>query len=548
MKRWRLALALLAAAAAAAPVVPSGAAEPVRYRFSFPAPADRWMQVDATFTGLETAPFELRMSRSSPGRYGPHDFAKDVYDVHAYAPDGRELRTERPDDSGWRVPAHEGSVTMKYKVRGDRLDGTYLAIDSSHAHINMPAAIMWGRGLDDRPAALTFDPPDGAPWQVATQLFGAYGDGSPSDPRKPVPDPRTPVPDVYELTAPNLQYLMDSPVELGPLTIETFTVGPRAFRLAVHHTGTANEVKAVVGDVAKIVQQQGAIYGEFPSFETGAYTFLVDYLPRASYDAMEHRNSTVITAPGSITTSRIDLLDAVAHEFFHAWNVERIRPRSLEPFDLDRANASAELWLAEGFTQYYGPLVLQRAGIVDLRYTAGVFTSLLDTIGAARGRLTRSAEEISRMAVVTDSGGADRSSGIGDVSYYHLGAAIALALDLSIRQRSNGQSSLDDFMEEMWSRYGKPGGARQGYVDRPYTMADVEATLAVITDERFARDFFDRYVEGRELADYRQLLTPAGFLVRRVQGGSLEVVAVESAGGTLSGAQRAFRDSWLGAK
>jgi predicted metalloprotease with PDZ domain len=256
----------------------------------------------------------------------------------------------------------------------------------------------------------------------------------------------------------------------------------------------------------------------------------------------------VITAPGSITTSRVDLLDSVAHEFFHTWNVERIRPKSLEPFDLDRANPSAELWLAEGFTQYYGPLVLQRAGIVDLRYTAAVLTSLLDTIGAETGRVRRSAEEISRLAVVTDTGGADRSSGIGDVSYYHLGAAIALALDLSIRQRSNGQLSLDDFMREMWRRHGKPGGARQGYVDRPYTMADAEATLAGITDTRFARDFFDRYIEGRELADFRQLLAPAGFLVRRAPRGNLEVVAVESAGGALTAAQRTFRDSWLGAK
>ena len=133
-----------------------------------------------------------------------------------------------------------------------------------------------------------------------------------------------------------------------------------------------------------------------------------------------------------------------------------------------------------------------------------------------------------------------------------IGIAVdTLSLDLSIRQRSNGQRSLDDFMQEMWRRYGKPGGARQGYVDRPYTMADAEATLAGITDARFARDFFDRYITGRELADYGQLLTPAGFLVRRAPRGSVddvEVVPVESAGGTLTGAQRAFRDSWLGPK
>ena len=97
-------------------------------------------------------------------------------------------------------------------------------------------------------------------------------------------------------------------------------------------------------------------------------------------------------------------------------------------------------------------------------------------------------------------------------------------------------------------RYGKPGGTRQGYVDRPYTMADAEATLAGLTDRAFARDFFDRYIKGRELADYRRLLTPAGFLVRPAPRGNLEVVPVESAGGTLTAAQRAFRERWLGPK
>src|SRR5712692_11263392 len=132
------------------------AASPIRYRFTFPEPQHRWMQVEATFTELPTAPLELRMSRSSPGRYSLHDFAKNVYDVRAFARDGREIETARPDPYGWNVGGHGGAVTVKYKIYGDRIDGTYLAIDTTHAHINMPAAIMWARGLDDRPAVLTF--------------------------------------------------------------------------------------------------------------------------------------------------------------------------------------------------------------------------------------------------------------------------------------------------------------------------------------------------------------------------------------------------------
>ena len=103
------------------------------------------------------------------------------------------------------------------------------------------------------------------------------------------------------------------------------------------------------------------------------------------------------------------------------------------------------------------------------------------------------------------------------MSYYQLGAAIALALDLSLRERSSGRLSLDDFMREMWRRYGKPGGTREGYVDRPYTIADAEATLAAVSgDPAFARDFFARYIQGHELADYRRLLIAAGLLVRPV--------------------------------
>ena len=292
------------------------AASPIRYRFTFPEPQHRWMQVEATFTELPPAPLELRMSRSSPGRYSLHDFAKNVYDVHVFAADGAELRTTRSDPYGWNVPSHGTAVTVKYKLFGDRVDGTYLAIDTTHAHINMPAAIMWARGLDDRPAVLSFEPPGGAHWQAATQLHASGA---------------------LEFTAPNLQYLMDSPVEFGPVAMRQFSIGGRTFRFALHHRGTDAELDSYMKDVEKVVRQEGAIFGEFPDYEPGTYTFLADYLPYAHGDGMEHRNSTVMTAAGSLATDRPRLLDTVAHEFFHCWNVERIRPQGLEPFDFDRA-------------------------------------------------------------------------------------------------------------------------------------------------------------------------------------------------------------------
>ena len=474
------------------------AASPIQYTLSFPEPQHRWMQVDASFPDLPAGMLELRMSRSSPGRYSMHDFAKNVYDVHAFAADGRELQTTRPDAYGWNVAGHDGRVTVKYKVYGDRVDGTYLGVDPTHAHINMPAALMWAHGFDDRPATVTFVQPPGKRWQVATQL---HPGSSP-----------------LEFTAPNLQYLMDSPSEFGPVSIRQFTVGPRTFRFSLHHTGTDADLDAFVTDVEKIVRQEGAVFGEYPDYENGSYTFLADYLPWASGDGMEHRNSTIITAPASIASGRAELLDTVAHEFFHGWNVERIRPQGLEPFDFDRANVSGELWLAEGFTQYYGPLMLHRARLVDVASTAATFGQLIETVTQNPGRLVRSAEEMSRMAPFTDGGHTvDRTNwSTTFISYYPFGGAIALALDLTLRDRTDGRVSLDDFMQAMWRSYGKPGGSRQGYVDRPYTIADAEATLAEVSgDPAFAREFFARYIQGHDVADYARLLSRAGFTVRK---------------------------------
>jgi predicted metalloprotease with PDZ domain len=489
---------------------------PIQYRFSFPEPQHRWMQVEATFPALTQPTLELRMSRSSPGRYSLHDFAKNVYDVHAFGADGREIDTTRPDPYGWNVRGFGGSVTVKYKIYGDRVDGTYLAVDDTHVHINMPAVIMWAHGLDDRPASITFEEPAGQHWRVATQLHGHD----------------------LEFTAPNLQYLMDSPAEFGPEAIREFTTGGRTFRFSLHHTGTDAELDGYVKDVEKIVQQEGAIYGEFPPYEPGNYTFLADYLPYANGDGMEHRNSTVMTAAATIRDQRGRLLDTVAHEFFHCWNVERIRPKGLEPFDFDRANMTDSLWLAEGFTQYYGPIALQRAGLVDLPQTLATFAGLVSSVALSPAHLVRSAADMSRMAPFIDGGRTvDRTNWSTTVtSYYPFGGAIALALDLTLRGRSDGRVTLDDFMRSMWRTYGKPGGAREGYVDHPYTIADAEARLGDVSgDAAFAHEFFAKYILGHDVADYAHLLAPAGLQLRKRDAGGawLGDLRVDANGGAV---------------
>ena len=499
-----LVLVLLISASALAPAQTPA---PVAYRLSFPEPEHRWMQVEVTYTNLPPDPLQLRMSRSSPGRYAVHEFAKNVFDVRITNGSGAPLPVSRPGPSQWTVTGHPGAVRVTYRIFGDRVDGTYLAIDSTHAHINMPAALMWARGLDERPVTIRFEPPSGSMWRVGTQLL-------------PGADP-------FTYTAPNLQYLMDSPTEFSAFSLRTLSVagvqGAPVIRMVVHHTGTDAELDAFARDVERIVGEARFVYGEYPAYEGNTYTFLADYLPWAAGDGMEHRNSTILTSTTSIRSNRAGLLDTISHEFFHSWNVERIRPRSLEPFNFEDANMSGELWLAEGFTSYYGPLVLHRAGLLPSGEFAAEIGGAINTVTVSPGRGLRSAEEMSRQAPFVDAATSiDRTNVDATfISYYTWGEAIATGLDLTLRDRSDGKVTLDHFMRALWQKHGKPGGRRPGYVDNPYTMADLKNALgSVAGDQAFADDFFARYIQGREIVDYRRLLARAG-LVLRLQAAGL---------------------------
>src|SRR5688500_6205117 len=217
---------------------------------------------------------------------------------------------------------------------------------------------------------------------------------------------------------------------------------------------------------------------------------------------MEHRNSTVVAAPVSFKqpgTAR-QVLGTVSHEFFHAWNVERIRPRSLEPFNFEEANISGELWIAEGFTQYYGTLTMIRTGLWSVAEGVSSLSTSANAVGNGNGRRFRSAVGMSEMAPFTDAARSvdDTNHANTFISYSTYGAAIALGLDLSLRDRSNGSISLDDYMRAMWRVHGKPGGPQAGLVAKPYTLKDARDRLAEVSGDRaFADAFFDKYVEGQ---------------------------------------------------
>jgi predicted metalloprotease with PDZ domain len=479
---------------------------PVAYRLSFSEREHHLMQVEITFPDVPPGPLQVHMSRSSPGRYSMHEFAKNVFDVRVTDQAGKPLTVSRPSPNQWEVTGHSGTVRMQYRVFGDRVDGTYLAVDRTHAHINMPAVLLWAKGMERRTMTLRFERPPGTSWNVATQLqLGT---------------------DQFSFSAPNLQYLMDSPAEFSQFSMRTFTVPDEnrtpVFRLALHHTGTEAELDALARDVQAIVREAKQVFREYPPFEGNTYTFIADYLPWANGDGMEHRNSTVLTSSNSLRTSRLELLDTISHEFFHSWNIERIRPQSLEPFDFDEVNLSGELWLGEGFTNYYGALVMKRSGLSTVRAFAQDMGEALDIVVNSPGRAFSSPVQMSQMAPFVDRSSAPDRTNFANtfISYYTWGQVIGLGLDLTLRERSDGRMTLDDFMRALWDKHGRPGTTTPGYVETPYTMNDLKSVLAAVSgDAAFAQDFFERYIEGREVMEYAPLLNRAGFVLRRRAAG-----------------------------
>jgi predicted metalloprotease with PDZ domain len=498
----RAAVCLLVLAASA------GAQAPVAYRLSFPDYVRHWMDVEIVFADVAADPVEIHMPRTSPGRYARHEFVKNVFDVQIRDGANRPLTAEQPALHVWRVRGHAGTVRVRYRVFGDRVDGTYFRVDATQAHINIPATLMWAKTLEDRPATITLVPPPDVAWTAATQLYATA--------------------DPLVFTAPNLAYLMDSPVQLTTQTMRSFEVPPlpgtaakpATIRLALKHDGADADVDALAGAARRIVREAQAIFGELPAFEPGHYTFLANYGRDVAPDGMEHRNSTVVTYPGSIAdTDR--LLDGVAHEFFHVWNVERIRPKSLEPFDLDEAAVATELWMAEGFTQYYQLLLKGRAGLVSEQETLAGFAALVNAVNVSAGRRVRFAPEMSRLAPLVDQACSIDPTNWGNtyLSYYTFGGAIALGLDLELRDRTDGRLTLDDYMRALWTTFGKAPGP-PGTVAKPYTPADLEATLAAVSGSRsFAGEFFERYVNGPELVEYGMLLRRMGLVWRLAHPG-----------------------------
>jgi predicted metalloprotease with PDZ domain len=486
--------------------ITASAQSPVEYVVSFDNAVHHEARISVTWRDIGDEPLQIRMSRSSPGRYAIHEFAKNVYAVSVVDGMDSPLTFTRPSPYQWDVAGHDGTVTVTYTLYADRAGGTYSGIDLTHAHLNMPATFMWARGFDDRPIRIAFRP-KGESWKVATQL-------------PPTDDP-------YVFTAPDLQYFMDSPTELSNFSERSWEVESNGktytIRLVVHHDGIEEDVDTFLEKTKKVVDAQIDVFGELPDFDYGTYTFIADYLPYVAGDGMEHRNSTILADTKSLNQADFSQLGTVSHEFIHAWNAERIRPHRLEPFNFEQANMSLNLWFVEGFTSYYGPLTIRRAGEMTIDEYADAIAGPINTVSFSPGRSFASSQGMSIQAPFVDAATAIDPTNFSNtyISYYTYGAAIGLALDLTLREEFD-EVTLDTFMRRVWQVHGN--------TEVPYTTDDLREALAHVTgDEEFAAEFFASYITGQELPDYESLLANAGLLLRRANPGSASVGPVSLA-------------------
>lgn len=460
------------------------------YEISFENAVHHEAFVKGSFPDIKNDTIAFRMSRTSPGRYALHEFAKNVYAFTATDSKGKALTVTRPNPYQWNVSGHDGTVNISYTLFANWGDGTYSQVDETHAHLNIPATFMYAPILADRKIEINFKVREDLNWKIATQMPPVSG---------------------TKFSAPNLYYFMDSPTEISNHASREFDVGRggenQKIRFVLHHNGTEEEMDTYFEKVKKTVLAEEEVFGELPQFDFGTYAFLACYVPNVSGDGMEHRNSTVLTSAlglASLDTLPGDGVNVVSHEFFHSWNVERIRPKGLEPFDFEEANMSGALWFAEGFTSYYTNLILCRAGIMSPEEYVESLVGTFNDVWNSPARQFFNPVEMSYQAPFVDAATSvdpvNRENTF--ISYYSYGSVLGLALDLSLRQK---KLNLDDFMKLVWQTLGK--------TETPYTIENLHRLLKEYAGKAFGDAFFNDYIYKSDMPDYKSLLESVGVVI-----------------------------------
>lgn len=451
-----------------------------RYGISIPEPASHLIQVSLE---VETPPqpLNLRIPTWAPGSYLIREFARHIQTFRACDADGRPLPWKKTRKDTWTIETDgRGLVRAELEVYANDLSVRTSHVDATHAFLNLSNLLPYIDGQLDRPATVQVACPPA--WTVVSGLSPSTGGRA--------------------YGARDYDELVDCPIHAGPDPTFTFEVDEIAHTVALWGRGNLDPSQ-LSADLARIVQTTRALFGALP-YER--YLFIV-LLTDGARGGLEHRNSTAIMLPRfSFRPGRAyeRALKLFAHEFFHTWNVKRIRPQALGPFDYGAENYTRLLWAMEGITEYYTSLLLRRAGLLTPERYLEILGEQMSELAETPGRALQSLEEASFDAWIKYYR-PDENSVNSTISYYLKGALASLLLDLEMRRRTNGTRSLDDLMRYLWDTYGSRG---IGIPEDGYERA-VEAVAGGDWS-----DFFDHAIRGRGDLAYDVPLSTVGLNVQ----------------------------------
>lgn len=471
------------------------AAEPIIYTVKFPAPETHLAEVEAVFPASKRTTIELMMPVWSPGFYRVEDYASRAQDLSARTADGQPLTVEQPQKNRWRIVTNgAASVMVSYKLLCNGRSVTTNWVGADLLVLNGAAAFITLAEQTRRPHEIRLELATN--WKRAASGLDAALDGNPN-----------------HFRAADYDTLVDSPIVAGDLSVREFTVAG-----SKHQLVDAGDYKQWDGqrgaqDLEKIVRATNAYWGGLP-FKR--YVFLNVF--RQGGGGLEHSNSTLLTSSPNMTTPTLRWLSFVSHEYFHAFNVKRLRPVELGPFDYERPPNTSSLWISEGLTTYGADLVAARAGLCNTQEFLSLLSSNITSLQNAPGRLKQTLAQAS--LDVWNSG----TSGVGRdtqnlVSYYVKGPVIGFLLDAKIQHATGGKKNLDDVMRLALKRY---GGAR-GFTPEQFRqtaedVAGIDLKAAFKTwlasteelDYTEALDWFGlRFAEDRQPAKAWQLVVRA---------------------------------------
>ena len=500
----------------------------LHYYLRVQRPTTHIVDVEIDLGKVQGPGLDLVMPAWAPGRYAIYDFAKNVQEFQATGEQNQTLAWTKVDKQTWHVATADPGerVRVRYRVYGNDLTGSFSQLDASHANLNGASVYMYVNGHKQDPLTLTVEGP--SDWK----LISGFSEST---------EQRT-------FHVPNYDVLIDTPVELSAeCTLEQFQEHGKTFRIAVHNypqeqtqsssaaalptvntldvaagkaelnEGPKPKVALPGGAMSKLVEGVKKIVGAememMPAPDFQSYTFIFHFAPDiSSGDGMEHLNSTEIMVRGELSDSTLaEALGDAAHEFFHTWNVKRLRPAVLGPFDYTRENYTPSLWFAEGLTSYYTDLALLRSGIWSREEFLATLAGEIEGLEMEPGRLIMSAESSSFNAWFYDRSPQMQQTNFANttISYYNKGLVLGMLLDLEIRARTVGQKSLDDVLRLMYHRFYEAAPSSYYGPGRGYEEKDTLEAVNSVSGSDFA-SFFERYVQGVEPLAYNSTLSLAG--------------------------------------